>query len=79
MHRIYRAKILFALDKNLEDELAWLNEVALNNLKNYQIWYIPYHPMLSQRRKETNTPTQASPPSVNVFPNALPIAAAQGT
>lgn len=36
---LYRAKILFALNKNLDDELTWLNKVALKNLKNYQIWH----------------------------------------
>lgn len=38
--RIYRAKILFALNKDLLDELAWLNGVSLKYLKNYQIWYV---------------------------------------
>ncbi|KAJ5892800.1 hypothetical protein N7504_009491 [Penicillium tannophilum] len=36
---IYRARILFALDKNIEEEVAWLNQVALKYLKNYQIWH----------------------------------------
>ncbi|KAJ5096095.1 hypothetical protein NUU61_005451 [Penicillium alfredii] len=36
---IYRAKILFALDKDLIDELNWLNGVSLKYLKNYQIWH----------------------------------------
>lgn len=36
---IYRAKILFALNKDLLDELAWLNGVSLKYLKNYQIWH----------------------------------------
>ncbi|KAJ6104440.1 hypothetical protein N7523_010760 [Penicillium sp. IBT 18751x] len=35
---IYRAKILFALDKDLLEELEWLNGVSLKYLKNYQIW-----------------------------------------
>lgn len=38
-YRIYRAKILFALDKDLLEELEWLNGVSLKYLKNYQIWY----------------------------------------
>lgn len=38
--RIYRAKILFALDKDLNEELNWLNDVSLKYLKNYQIWYV---------------------------------------
>ncbi|KAJ5170482.1 Protein prenyltransferase alpha subunit [Penicillium coprophilum] len=36
---IYRAKILFALEKDLNEELSWLNEVSLKYLKNYQIWH----------------------------------------
>ena len=35
---LYRAKILFELKKDLDSEIQWLNKVALNNLKNYQIW-----------------------------------------
>lgn len=36
---LYRASTLFALTFALSDELAWLNDVALNNQKNYQIWH----------------------------------------
>ncbi|KAJ5473400.1 hypothetical protein N7475_002966 [Penicillium sp. IBT 31633x] len=36
---IYRAKILFALNKDLNEELKWLNDVSLKYLKNYQIWH----------------------------------------
>ncbi|KAI9369926.1 hypothetical protein BJX61DRAFT_122449 [Aspergillus egyptiacus] len=36
---IYRAKILFALEKDLNEELEWLNGVSLKYLKNYQIWH----------------------------------------
>ncbi|KAJ5273464.1 CaaX farnesyltransferase alpha subunit Ram2 [Penicillium angulare] len=36
---IYRAKILFALEKDLNEEVSWLNQVALKYLKNYQIWH----------------------------------------
>jgi protein farnesyltransferase/geranylgeranyltransferase type-1 subunit alpha len=36
---LYRAKIIFELNKNLQDEIAWLNKVSLANLKNYQIWH----------------------------------------
>ncbi|KAF9888722.1 CAAX geranylgeranyltransferase alpha subunit [Aspergillus nanangensis] len=36
---IYRAKILFALEKDLTEELEWLNTVSLKYLKNYQIWH----------------------------------------
>ncbi|KAJ5571976.1 hypothetical protein N7535_005636 [Penicillium sp. DV-2018c] len=36
---IYRARILFALNKDLNEELDWLNDVSLKYLKNYQIWH----------------------------------------
>ncbi|KAL3465562.1 hypothetical protein BJX64DRAFT_285493 [Aspergillus heterothallicus] len=36
---IYRAKIIFALEKDLLEELNWLNRVSLKYLKNYQIWH----------------------------------------
>ena len=36
---LYRVQCLFALDSNLDDEIAWLNETALANQKNYQIWH----------------------------------------
>ncbi|KAL2125914.1 hypothetical protein VTI74DRAFT_2269 [Chaetomium olivicolor] len=36
---LYRAANVFALQLPIPDEIAWLNEVALANLKNYQIWH----------------------------------------
>ncbi|TQV90864.1 hypothetical protein V2A60_008332 [Cordyceps javanica] len=36
---LYRFQIVRALALPVPDELAWLNEVALDNLKNYQIWH----------------------------------------
>jgi len=36
---LFRFKILCALAISLEQELEWLNGVALDNLKNYQIWH----------------------------------------
>ncbi|KAB2568807.1 Protein farnesyltransferase/geranylgeranyltransferase type-1 subunit alpha [Lasiodiplodia theobromae] len=36
---LYRAKIVLSLEKDLHEELAWLNAAALRNLKNYQIWH----------------------------------------
>jgi protein farnesyltransferase/geranylgeranyltransferase type-1 subunit alpha len=36
---LYRAANVFALKLPILDEIAWLNEVALENLKNYQIWH----------------------------------------
>lgn len=37
--RLYRAKTLFHLEKDLKEELVFLNEKALNYEKNYQIWH----------------------------------------
>lgn len=34
----YRYKILTRLNKNLLDELDWVEQIALENQKNYQIW-----------------------------------------
>ena len=39
-YRNYRVKNLFALEKDLLEELEWLNGVSLTFLKNYQIWYV---------------------------------------
>jgi len=36
---LYRASIIAALEIPIPEEIAWLNEVALANLKNYQIWH----------------------------------------
>lgn len=36
---LYRFQIIKALELSVPDEIAWLNEVALDNLKNYQIWH----------------------------------------
>jgi Protein prenyltransferase alpha subunit repeat len=36
---LYRFKIIQVLDIPIPDEIEWLNEVALSNLKNYQIWH----------------------------------------
>ncbi|KAI9671572.1 MAG: CAAX geranylgeranyltransferase alpha subunit [Caeruleum heppii] len=36
---LYRAKCLFELDKDLGEEMRWLNGVALRWQKNYQIWH----------------------------------------
>ena len=38
-YRLYRAKVLFAINASLRDEIAWLNPTALKHLKNYQIWH----------------------------------------
>lgn len=38
-NRNYRVKNLFALEKDLLQELEWLNGVSLSFHKNYQIWY----------------------------------------
>ncbi|OAA56404.1 protein farnesyltransferase [Cordyceps fumosorosea ARSEF 2679] len=36
---LFRFEIVKALAIPVPDEIAWLNEVALENLKNYQIWH----------------------------------------
>jgi protein farnesyltransferase/geranylgeranyltransferase type-1 subunit alpha len=36
---LFRAANVFALGLPIPDEMAWLNRVALDNLKNYQIWH----------------------------------------
>ncbi|PGH30547.1 protein farnesyltransferase/geranylgeranyltransferase type-1 subunit alpha [[Emmonsia] crescens] len=36
---LYRAKILVALEKDLNKEIEWVNKLALQCLKNYQIWH----------------------------------------
>jgi len=39
---LYRARTLFALNTSIDSvnqELEWMNNVALNNQKNYQIWH----------------------------------------
>ena len=36
---LYRASIIFALQLPIPDEIQWLDQVALENLKNYQIWH----------------------------------------
>lgn len=36
---LYRASTLFALESPLRVELEWVNEIALANQKNYQIWH----------------------------------------
>lgn len=36
---LYRAATLFALNADIEQELNWINDVALENQKNYQIWH----------------------------------------
>jgi protein farnesyltransferase/geranylgeranyltransferase type-1 subunit alpha len=36
---LYRASTIFALSFPIDQELVWVNEVALENQKNYQIWH----------------------------------------
>lgn len=36
---LYRAQCLFAIGSDLRVELSWLNEIALEHQKNYQIWH----------------------------------------
>jgi protein farnesyltransferase/geranylgeranyltransferase type-1 subunit alpha len=35
---LYRFSIISALNLSIPDEIEWLNQVALDHLKNYQIW-----------------------------------------
>ncbi|KAJ5145030.1 CAAX geranylgeranyltransferase alpha subunit [Penicillium atrosanguineum] len=57
---IYRAKILFALDKDLLEELEWLNGVSLKYLKNYQIWSHRQILMASESHFPTLPPKELS-------------------
>ncbi|KAK4178371.1 putative farnesyltransferase [Triangularia setosa] len=36
---LFRAANIFALKLPILDEITWLNQIALENLKNYQIWH----------------------------------------
>lgn len=36
---LYRASTIFALEISITDELEWVNGVALDHQKNYQIWH----------------------------------------
>lgn len=36
---LYRASTLLTLNSSIPDELEWVNNVALENQKNYQIWH----------------------------------------
>lgn len=36
---LYRASTLLALNYPVDEELEWMNQVALDNQKNYQIWH----------------------------------------
>lgn len=36
--RLYRAKMIFGLGKDLREEVGYLNQMALEYEKNYQIW-----------------------------------------
>lgn len=36
---LFRFKVLKTLALPIPEEISWLNEVALSNLKNYQIWH----------------------------------------
>ncbi|KAJ5207009.1 Protein prenyltransferase alpha subunit [Penicillium cf. griseofulvum] len=56
---IYRAKILFALEKDLNEELSWLNDVSLKYLKNYQIWHHRQVLLSSKEHFPTFPPTES--------------------
>ncbi|KAI8374196.1 uncharacterized protein BYT42DRAFT_499283 [Radiomyces spectabilis] len=38
-HRQYRQAVLFALESDLEKELDYIDDIALNQSKNYQVWH----------------------------------------
>lgn len=55
---LYRFKIISTLQLPVPDEITWLNQVALENLKNYQIWHHRqllvdyYYPDLSAKAEQ---------------------------
>ena len=59
--RLYRAKILFSLNSDLNEELKWLDQVSLRHLKNYQIWYTT--PSSLSSIISLNRTLQAPPPN----------------
>ena len=44
--RLYRSDMLFTLQKDLLQELDWLNTISLKHIKNFQIWYPDYNPQM---------------------------------
>ena len=57
---LYRASILFAMKLPIPDEIEWLNSVALEHLKNYQIWHHRhllvdnYYPLIASSPEEVS-------------------------
>lgn len=55
---LYRFSIIQALNIPLRDEIEWLNDVSMANLKNYQIWHHRrllmdhYYPLLKSQPEE---------------------------
>lgn len=55
---LYRFSIIQALNIPLPDEIKWLNQVSLDNLKNYQIWHHRrllmdhYYPIIKSQPEE---------------------------
>lgn len=43
INRNYRQDVLFALNKDLNEELDYIDEIAADQAKNYQIWYRSKH------------------------------------
>lgn len=66
LYRIYRAKILFALDKDLNEELSWLNDVSLKYLKNYQIWYVDHRQAPTPESHEREKAREKKSPKTNL-------------
>lgn len=49
--RLYRASTLVFLQADLLLELEWLNDISLQHMKNYQIWYeFPHERPISSRK-----------------------------
>ncbi|KAF5871660.1 putative protein farnesyltransferase geranylgeranyltransferase type i alpha subunit protein [Botrytis fragariae] len=59
---LYRATTLFALSSSVADELAFVNQIALENQKNYQIWH--HRQLLIDHLYPSISP---SPSSLNVL------------
>ncbi|PTB69476.1 alpha subunit of hypothetical CAAX farnesyltransferase [Trichoderma citrinoviride] len=61
---LYRFKIVSALGLPVLDEIQWLNGVALDNLKNYQIWH---HRQLLLDHHHAATLSAADPEAARQF------------
>ncbi len=59
---LYRASIIFALKVSIPEEIQWLNRVAIEYLKNYQIWHHRhllvdnYYPQIADKPEQVAAP-----------------------